>query len=521
MITPTSSITDILKNLCSQLPLELALLKIFPSLKISRGLPRVYQKTIPSQSFIKKEFSDFRLLKKLLLEKLLLPRYKCTKDAKICIFTFMLNDGWGDLIAHKELFKVLKRQFPLLSSIVCIPKGFSVNEPNMITVKYDKEYTLSKDALLAIQNADLVISMPTYFPQIEELKKQCTSRWLEIAQYGFVESNRFSPQSGNYSMGLHFLELGILIRETKEIGDFRNIQNQTLLFTLFGTITPQTIDIEIYRASHKFYLAYLVSPIGGVVYLHALLQSQINIEKNIDICTPDIGWLVQYLQKETLVLEDFGIQDLEIHFSGKIHRREIAKKGKRVRIICPGPLSDQDFRNLMVLSEEFIAVRGDQSFSEVVSANRIFFYDGAPHARYFIKDLLALAQNKLNLNPHALMLFRSMAHTFAYNTPEEMTDWVEETFFQEKLPWRSIAKNIAIALGSPFTLAGFKHFNEFIKQEYSCNRAILQLASREIFYRFNPEKESLEKKQLQAFSEGKQTLKETLKKINRGFDVDR
>jgi hypothetical protein len=337
MITPTSSITDILKNICAHLPLEHALLKIFPSLKISRGLPRVYQKTIPSQSFIKKEFSDLSLLKKLLLEKLLLPRYKCTKDAKICLFTFMLNDGWGDLIAHKELFKVLKRQFPLLTSVVCVPKGFSVNEPNMITVNYEKEYTLSKDALLAAQNADLVISVPTYFPEIEELKKQTKARWLEIGQYGFVESSHFSPTSGNYCMGLHFLELGILKRNTKEKGDFRNIQNQTLLFTLFGTITPQTVDIEIYRATHNFYLAYLVSPIGGAVYLHALVQSETNLEKNIDICTPDIGWLIQYLQKETFVMEDCGIQDLEIHFSGKIHKREISRKEKSSVLFAQGP----------------------------------------------------------------------------------------------------------------------------------------------------------------------------------------
>lgn len=514
------SLSEILNKLLIRTSLEQQLLETIPSLKILRGLPRLYQKTNPSLSYLKSDFSDLFYLKTLLLEKFLLPHYGAHRTSKICLFTYMLSDGWGDIIAHKEIYKILLKHFPEMTSIVCVPKGFSLNDSNSLIIPYEKEcppHQFSKEALLAIQNADLVLSIPTYYPFAEELKKTTRASYLQIGQYGFVESNHFSPTSNNYSMGLHFLELGILTRNSSEKGDFRNLENQTLLFTLFGTTAPQTVDIENYRASHSFYLAYLLTPIGGAVYLHALLQSH-KSSNTIDICTPDIGWLVTYSQMQTkenkpFLTSDFGISELEIHFAGKIHRRHLSGQGKKVRIISPGPLSDKDFRKLMVLSEEFVAVRGDQSFSEATSANRLFFYDGARHARYFVKDLLALAENKLNHNPLALSVFRAMNQTFAYNIPEEQSEWVEETYFQEKEPWENIAKKIATALQSPQTLLGFKQFNQIITQEYSCNDAIWQLVSRELVYQAKPEKKAFEKEQIQLFAEGKQSLKEAIVKI--------
>ncbi len=481
------SLREVLQDVCKNVSPEQSLLNSFPSLKINRGLPRIYQRSNPSINYVKKEFSQLDVVKKLVLEKTLLPRYKPNKNAKICLFTFMLSDGWGDFIAHKEIAKILANQYPIVQSIVCVPKGFSLSAPNMILVPYDKECppeSFSKIAISAMQNADLVLSCPTYVPNVEELKKMTKTRWLQVGQYGFIETNFFSPVNGNYCMGLHFLELGILIRESKEKGDFRTLENKTLLYALFSTTTPQTIDIERYRTFHRLHLAYLVSPIGGAIYMHALFQFYRNDSRTIDICTPDIGWLIQYmnLQKGLFLIENYGIQEIEIHYDGKIHRRELARSGKKVRFLS-GSLSDNDFRKLMILSEEFIAVRGDQSFSEAISANRLFFYDGAIHARYFIKDLIALAENKLSHNPGALSLFRAMGQAFAYQIPDETGEWVEETAFQERQPWENIANRIAISLHSEQTLAGFKQFNQMVASEYSCNEILCQLVAQELSHR--------------------------------------
>lgn len=515
------------------LSIEKKLLEAFPPkefpLKISRGLPRLYKKENPSISRIKQEFSHLPSLKQLGIDRFILPlyeNYSPEEKSKICIFTYVLSDGWGDFIAAKEVAKILKKKFPKISiqSIICAPQNLSLQGSNIddsnIIIPYTKEASPSlfpKKAIQALQSADVVLSIPTFYPYTAALKKNLKTNpsFISIGQYGFIESEWFHPKSGNKSMGLHFLEQGILIREQKEKGDFRSLENQTLLFSLFGTITPQTVDIEAYLASHKFFLAYLISPIGGAIYLHALLQVQAQNDKTIDICSPDLGWLIEFIdlrhkENKPLLEGDFGVQELEIHFGGKIHRRILAQTGKKVRILCPGPLSDKDFRKAISLSEEFVAIRGDQSFSEAVSVNRPFFYDGAPHARYFMKDLLALAENRLSQNKMALSFFRCMGKAYLYNISDEPSDWVEETYFQEKEPWAEIAKNLSLALQSPDTALGCKQLNQIIKSEYSFNKSLCQIVARELFHRRFPVKKEEERKELLAFTEGKKLLKETL-----------
>lgn len=518
------------------IPIEKKMLEAFPPkefpLNISRGLPRIYRQENPSINHIKEEFSNLLTLKQLGAERFLLPLYEqgeIPKDAKICLLTYMLPDGWGDLIAHQEIAKILKARFPQnqVRSVLYIPKSVSLKECNFdgVIIEYDKEcppFSEKEESIFC--SSDLILSIPTFYPHTEELKKKFpASKLLSIGQYGFIESEKFHPRSQNYSMGLHFLEKGVLIREQTEKKDFRTLENQTLLFALFGTVTPQTIDIETYHASHKFYLAYLVSPIGGAIYLHALLQLESNNHKTLDICSPHIGWLIEYIKKrqteqKPLLEGDFGIREIEIHCDGKIHRNVLAASGKTVRVLCPGALSDRDFRKALLLSEEFIAVRGDQSFSEAISASRLFFYDGALHARYFVKDLLALAENRLRQNTAALSFFRCMGQSFLHNIADEPSDWVEETYFQEKEPWEQIAKTLGLALQSPKTLIGCRQLSEIIRNEYSFNKTVCQIVLREFFHRQFPEKGQREKNELLAFAEGKQTLKETLSNLRRDGD---
>lgn len=472
--------------------------------KVLRGLPRIYRRDNPLQSEIKKEFSHLGVLKNLASEKTSLPLYenvKLPEDAKICLFTYMLSDGWGDFIALQEAFKILKNRFPKISiqSVLCVPKHQLPSLPqsvdkNLIAVPYEGECrptAFPDSAIQALQSADLVISLPTAYPYLDKLEKFFISshkkelpKILSIGQYGFLESESFHPKSGNYSMGLHFLEKGVFIRDTVPEGNLKTLENQNLLNSLFGSQKPEQKYLEEYLSSHHLYLAYLTSPIGGAIYLHALLQWQKLKSQTIDLCTPDLKWFIEYVKiqegqgKKSLLEGDFGIQKIEIHFQGNTHTRTLGSSGKTLRIICPGPLSNADFRNLMSASQEFVAVRGDQSFSEAVSSEKLFFYDGAPHARYFIKDLLALAENKLSSNKPALNFFRNMGKAFLYNLPESTTEWVEETFFQEKEPWAQIAASLAFSLKDPQTLQGCKALSQIIRSEYSFNKTLCHLVQR-------------------------------------------
>ena len=518
------------------IPLEQKVFDAFPPfdypLKMYRGLPRVYKKDAPSQSHIKTTFSHLPSLKQRIAEKLLLPYYDkvdLKNGDKISIFTYVLGDGYGDIIAHKEAVSIIKKRFPnlFIQSVLLLPsqipkENISLGEDALI-ISYKTKASLPKKALNALIKSDLILSIPTSHPQVEALKSTSVNV-LSIGEHGFIETDCFHPKSTNLSMGLHFLEAGIFIREDQKKGDYRALKNETLLYTLFGTLTPQTVDIETYLHSHKLHLAYLQSPIGGAVYLHALLKAASRDERMIDICTPDIGWLIEYVkiqgkEKKPFFTEPFGIQELEIHYSGKIHQKKIQESGKKVRILCTGPLEIDDFSNLMRLSEEFVAVRGDQSLAEAVSANRLFFYDGAPHKKYFIKDLLALAENRIRNNMGCITLFRSIAKTFFCQQTEEENEWVEETFFQTKEPWEKTAEQLSFALLKRETIVGCKLLNQIIRSEYAFNQTLCQLVAREILFKRNPELKTQVREDIDSFAQGKVSFGQIQSRLESFFQI--
>ena len=348
-------------------------------------------------------------------------------------------------------------------------------------------------------------------------------RLVAIGQYGYLESSWFHPKSGHRSMGLHFLEKGVLIRKPIH-PNFSRLENKRLLLTLFGKEEPGPFEIETYLDTHQFYLAYLLTPTGGAIYLHALLYAQAQNAQPIDICTPDLDWLIGHIEKQKKArrpfLENkFGIREVEVHYEGKVYVTRISSEGKKVRILCPGPIADADFRLLVRLSGDFVGVRGDQSFSEVVSANRAFFYDGAVHARYFVKDLLALAENRIASHRSSLSLFRGMSKAFLHTLPEETEEWVEETHFQEKEPWVLIAHSIGKALRDPEVVLGFRKLNQIIAEEHAFNPFLCQLVHRELAHAFSDQLAVFAEEQVSLFAHGHTslpTLLQSLRKEMRG-----
>lgn len=315
-------------------------------------------------------------------------------------------------------------------------------------------------------------------------------------------------------MGLHFLETGILVRKVRP-ASFAEVKNGRLLEWLFKTNCPGPSEIDQYLAENRFYLAYLTSEIGGAVYLHALLKSLEYDAKGIDLCVPDLGWLVQYLETRNrigapVLEEDRTVGRIEIWFEEKMHAMDLRPDGKRVRIFCPGPLSQSDFQTLVSLSGEFVAVRGDQSFSEAVSANKVFFYDGREHARYFLKDLAAFAENRIAAHRGTLAVFRAMGKAFLHNLPDAEGEWVEETYFQEKEDWVRIALEMGQALRDPDCVAGFKKLNRTLIQEFSFNESLCRLVQKALVFKKHPEVEEAERDQIALFAAQLQPFSKTL-----------
>ncbi|HEX2583175.1 MAG TPA: hypothetical protein VHL30_03570 [Chlamydiales bacterium] len=452
--------------------------------KIYRGLPRLYHREDLGRSSIKKNFRNLVDLKRLTVDRAVFSLYEgkiplCSR--KIGILTHVLPDGWGDWVAGMEAASILAAKWPFLEIHLFAASSKELPCENLPFAVH--QFPLEEPPK-QLNEMDFLLQIPTLFPE----KIRLMPNVEKIGEYGFLESQWFHPKSGNRSMGLHVLEKGIFIRKIGR-GSFAEIEKKTLLQTLFKTETPSPLEIEAYRQKKHFHLAYLATPRGGAIYLHSLLKMHERDEKDIDLCCPDLRWLIRRLQEENhLLVQPFGVREIEVLFEGQVHRIPIGDLGKTVRILSPGLLSQADMRRLISLSEDWIAVRGNQSLSEVISAKKAFFYDGCNHARYFVKDLSALAENRLYEHRGALRAFRMMGQAFLWNLPEDVAEWVEESHFQreERLPWFEIATELGASLQEQDTLVGFKKICTLISEEHSFSPFLCHLLERELFHAENP-----------------------------------
>ena len=461
--------------------------------KIYRGLPRLYHRDDPSRSIIKESFRNLKALKLQSIDRALCSLYNSVQIAtpfRICIFSWVIADGLGDWIAALETAKLIASAFENASVHIVAISERELQIPEGIEVEITA-HNLSVFQIKKLQDSDLILQIPTFYPNtaallshIAHLKRnQIVTPSIEhIGEYGYLESSWFHPKTYNRSMGLHALEKGVLFRECKPCR-FQDVEHPKLRKTLFQSQAPTQSQIEQYQCEHRLHLAYLFSAKGGAIFLHALLKKWEREERDIDILTPNIGWFVQWVQEQgekSPLLAPFAVKCIEVEFEDKMHLVNLEKTGKTLRIICLNKLSHNDMQRLMYLSDDWVGVRGDQSFSDAVSYGKPFFYDGRPHGLPFIKDLLALVTNRFQSNPAMQQIFLGMKDALLWNLPPQEGRWVDETHFQmsEKRDLYVIAEEMGSALQHPCVLASYKKLSSILFEEHNFNSFLLSFIRR-------------------------------------------
>ena len=505
-------------------------------LKIYRGLPRIYNKQDPTFFKIKPEFSNLKNLKYLLSENLIAQEYEkkpIHEKTKITVITQVLSDGFGDIIAHQNTLEILRKNLPKtdISSILCIAKAFSTKYASYIqdstVVYYQNNCSISdfpKEILQTLQKNSVIVTVATKLDCLEEFKKiiaakpQPNTQFLSFGEYGFIESKDFGPNSGAYSMGLHFLEKGIFIPTIFQNYNFSKIENPKIRFQLFGTFTPNLLDINTYKKNTNLYFGYLSNPISGLIFLKTILEKEKSSPQNIDLLCPDLSWLIHLLEGDKKLKKQMfeNLQEfvqVEIHFNGKIHIQSLHTGKKILRIICPGNLSFADFQALMFLSDPFIAVRGNLSISYAIAMNKIFFYDAPKHCKYFLKDLICLANNTPTKGNILSKYFHSMANISYQQNEENDPHWVSDNYFQQMPSWEVAAKDLSVYLQSMDLRQAFKVFNNRIKQEFDFSKVLIPFIKRAAAHSFSKTIQQFEQKQLQDFAQGHQTIQMAIKNL--------
>ena len=486
--------------------IELGLEKYFP--KIYRGLPRYYARDDASESHLKPNFTTLSDLRWLSVDRAVFSLYegKATKKRnKIGIFTWVIADGLGDWVAAQEAAHILKAKMPWLEiHLFPVSQREILPSPDFKTHFSHYEVEPLPDLL---NEMDFVLQLPTFFQHADRLP--FAQSMESLGEYGYMESSWFHPKSGNRSMGLHALEKGIFIRKSKQ-ASFAEIEQKNLLQLLFNTELPGPAEIDSYEQKIRFHVGYLSTPIGGAIYLHSLLKMWKRDEKDIDICSPDPNWFIEFYEMrekegKALLEESYGVKQIIVLWANESRTIALSQTGKTVRILCPGVLSSSDMQKLIALSGEWVGVRGNQSLSEAISAGKAFFYDGRDHSRYLIKDLIAMAENRLSGYKSSLHAFRMIGQAFLWNRREDTEVFVEESHFQldDKMPWYEIATELGLSLQDSDCIAGFKKYCRICEEERSVGPFICHLVERALFHLERPDVKAKEKQLSKLFGEGK------------------
>ena len=486
----------------------------FNSVKIYRGLPRFYRRSSPTFTKIKPHFAYLPSLKRTVAAKAVYSLYQFQQDvadARLTIFTWVMPDGLGDYFASVEVARLIKASFPSLNLNLFVISDIAVCDDLNV-----QRWVGSELQLDLLRSSDLILEMPTVHPTSKLIQQEIKNLpshsplpiWETVGQYGFVDSDQFHPQSKAYCMGLHFLEQGILLR--KSMVSISDLENKTLSEWLFQKDLFTQEDLGVYKKGHRFFLAYLLSCPGTFVYLHAVLKSLEHDAKDIDICFPDAARLIQYIEKRQNkpIEKSWGLSRMIIQIDQHLAVWNFSNQGKTLRLLCPGLLSPLDFQRLLVMSEPFVACRGDQSFSDIISQNKGFFYDPRDHSRYFVKDLIAIAENRIPQHRATLTILHLYNKLLEHNLPVMEGEWVDDIAIQRQEPMDLLmmAESMGQCLQDPDAFVGFKKLGRILAQEYSCNDFFIHMIQRTICHRRHPEIARLEEEELTRFTHGLQSF---------------
>ncbi|MES2344417.1 MAG: hypothetical protein V4494_00560 [Chlamydiota bacterium] len=444
--------------------------------KVLRGLPRLYKWQETSISKVKSHFDDMEVLKKRYTEKIALKKFSGKmppKGAHVVLFTWVMEDGWGDYYTQLDAATILQEAFPgiQLTLITLIHKNKSPPEEKNRFTHHVFKYTgkarneiiyeeFGEEVYALIKNASLLLQLPTFFPHTLSLleKVENQPRHELIGECGFIDSAWFHPKNGAHCMGLHFLEKGIIIKKMPA-----------------SPLKP------------CFNLDYTKTKRGNYVFLHILLKALEHDTRDITIATPSLQLYITRLENGLKdILKRFGIRELVIHFEQSICPITVNTTGKKLIVHHVNQKPHQKFLNDVVATDQLVGCTGDGSISEALSAGKPFFYDPPLHKRNFLKDLIALAEDRLHDYPETIAFLKLSLKNEHLILEDVVDGFVSEEFLliekektsPEDLRDEVIAEKMGALLQQVKTQKGFKALAAIIQEEYAINETLCHITAR-------------------------------------------
>ncbi|MBI5274467.1 MAG: hypothetical protein HY860_05390 [Chlamydiales bacterium] len=459
---------------------------------------------------VKKDFLHVPTLKSVLLKRAILPLFANVKLKQIHtvhLLTWVIPDGFGDFYTQMYVAKLIKEHFynihVKLLSIFHEQKQIAYHQDLLpyekIIYRNDEElHRLHMDKrFLQSLSCDLLLQLPTYYPETPHLLAKINiKKYEQIGEYGFLNHAPYQPKSGGQSLGLHFLEQGVFIKQ-RVVKDPFQLEDSQLTDLFKG---KKGNALKEHLSSIRLYLAYLKTEAGHYVFIHGLLKHLEKDTKNIVIIVADLICLMRLIDrdlgKDFALLRSYGIQSLKVHAGPICWEKEIQTNGKKLLIYQQNEIGQQDFYKLMQLSGNPVPCRGNQSFSECLSLDKMFFIDAPSHATYFLQDLRDIAQH----------IFPSYHHLHAYLL------LIEKVKVAKQVEWHKLGEELGILLTTSLNKE-LLEFSTFIKTHYNADDFFLLLIKKQLLFIEHPLLEGSLESYIESFCHGKLSFMETMQYI--------
>lgn len=344
-------------------------------------------------------------------------------------------DGKGDFSFALKTVEVLKRNFSDDVDVILHPFGdfeektlhnWPGGTPSFESMEKLKEKCETQPSL--------VIHAPVILHKLPVENSSSTNIWHlnEYSMHGGMpggathENYKAEIEGDIFTSGVGKDEWGIFLdKHLNEKMKNLELEGKNCDPQQIQQILDETLkEFLLKNTSSQYYMAYTKLTVPALYYCRTVFENQKNNDNNFDVCLLGLN--------PAMAIEDlspffegagkkYNIKNLEIWtkekatvdtpetFRKMIDYESNAPDGKTVRLIFPGGVSHHDdFIKLLIASQPFVLMTGDQSFSEAISARKIALYDMPDgHKRFFMQNMGALAASLDN--PSAAVMLKMLS----------------------------------------------------------------------------------------------------------------
>lgn len=401
----------------------------------------------------------------------------------ICVVAERCSEdkGLGDLAFCSKLFHILNTSFSPSIEVSVHPISEREKENAQVFNLCDHYQKIEKVKDLSSKMPTLILHGPVLQKDIEV--GTYAEIW-DITEYSFnsdylsnLKRKKIRTGLGTDEMGIFFdlalyNEMEILEKTGKDCNPekIENLKDCNLKKCILGDKST-----KLYEKSSKLFFAYSHHNITSLKYLCKVLEIEANHEENLDIC---------YLGKNHE--KDFFVKQCECFLSEETIECEIVKwnserdqqttlfkqesknknSRKKIRIILIDKVDHTDFTNLLIASQPFVLITGDQSLGAALSMGKIIDSDWPEHKSKLKQNLVNLASQL----PDQMAAHYISPPSFKTGSNKGVfTNLEANNFFGDNENWKAQLE----LLKNPMLKTSFRKLAKKIHKKYNLEKNII------------------------------------------------